>query len=276
MGLADGTDQQPRVGRDDLDVRVALGDQHPDRVEGAVGEEDGEGRGPGHEADRGQPGGRSDEVLLGDAHLEETVRVGLGELVGLRGVGQVTVQDHRARIAVAEFDELLAPDISHRLHARTPIGSLVASWSHLCGTGTAGTGVVLGDAVGEGVQDVELVRLELLSGELEVLFGRNDAVPGVLTFGHGQPLALDGVRQQDGRPTVRVAGPRQLEGVVDLVVVVPVDLDHPPAEGLEDRGEVNPEPGIAAVTAVGHGSSRSPTADRTVAARCDPRWRSGS
>ena len=100
VGLADCADQQARVGAGDLDVRVALRHQHPDRVERAVGEEHGERRRPRHVADRGQPGCRADQVLLGDAHLEEPVRVGLGELVGLGRVGEITVQDDRPRIAV--------------------------------------------------------------------------------------------------------------------------------------------------------------------------------
>ena len=53
-----------------------------------------------------------------------------------------------------------------------------------------------------------------------------------------------------GRPFV-VAGPGQLVGAPDLAVVVAVDLDHAPAEGLEHGGQVDPEPRIATVAAVG-------------------------
>ena len=249
---------KPGVGADDLDVGVALGHQHPDRIERAVGEEDGERRGPRHEPDGGQPGGGADQVLLGDAHLEEPVRMGLGELVRLGRVGQIAVEDDRTRIGVAELDQLLAPHIAHRGHAVTPFSALLR---------------VVGLCVG--IEQVDLVGIELLSSLLEVLLRRDDAVPGVHALGQGQALALDRVGDEHGRPTVEVAGPGQLVGAGDLVVVVAVDLDRPATRrpGRPRRGRRRTR-GRA-----GHRGrcwwSRWSTAGRTAAARCGRRSRSG-
>src|SRR3954467_14822827 len=85
-----------------------------------MSEEDGERAGPRHVSKRGEAGGSADEVLLGNAHLEEPIRVRLRELVSLGGVGQIPVQDNGSRVVGAEFDELVPPGVAHRLHAEAP------------------------------------------------------------------------------------------------------------------------------------------------------------
>ena len=52
-------------------------------------------------------------------------------------------------------------------------------------------------------------------------------------------------------PAFVVARPSQFVRASDLTVVVAVDLDHAPAEGLEHCGQVYAEPGITTVAAVG-------------------------
>jgi hypothetical protein len=68
----------------------------------------------------GQTCSGADQILLGDAHLEEALRVGLGELVDLGGVAEITVEDDSAGIGGAELDKLVAPYITHGLHAWAP------------------------------------------------------------------------------------------------------------------------------------------------------------
>jgi hypothetical protein len=64
MGLARHPETDARVTGGDLDIPIGLGDQHPDRFEGAVGEEHPEQRHPRHEPRGGEAGGDPDHVLL--------------------------------------------------------------------------------------------------------------------------------------------------------------------------------------------------------------------
>src|SRR5919112_5316382 len=64
----------------------------------------------------------------------------------------------------------------------------------------------LGSYSGGGVvvQHVELVRIKLLAGLLEVVRGGDDAVPGVGALSQGQTLALHRVRDDDGGTLLEV------------------------------------------------------------------------
>jgi hypothetical protein len=88
MGLARHPETDARVAGGDLDIPIGLGDQHPDRVEGAVGEEHPEQRHPRHEPRGGEAGGDPDHVLLGDTHPQEALGVCLGEQLRLRTGGE--------------------------------------------------------------------------------------------------------------------------------------------------------------------------------------------
>ena len=65
-----------------------------------------------HERDRtrrGHPGRDPEQVLLGDAHLEEAIGVGLLEDVGPGRAPEVAVEHHDAGVGLAEFGDRLAP-----------------------------------------------------------------------------------------------------------------------------------------------------------------------
>ena len=62
----------------------------------------------------------------------------------------------------------------------------------------------------------------------------------VWAMSHGRPAGEDAI---SGQP---VRG-------LDLAVVMSVDLENPPAEGLEHGGKVDTEPGIAAITSIRSG-----------------------
>src|SRR6478672_11556353 len=95
-----------------------------------MSEEDSERRGPRHISDAGQTCGGADEILFGDAHLEEAFGMSLGELVDLGGVAEITVEDDSAGVGGAEFDEFVTPCIPHGLHAWAPL-LLVGLWSRI-------------------------------------------------------------------------------------------------------------------------------------------------
>ncbi len=74
VGLARQAGQDAAVAGRDLDPQVGLGDGHPELVEGAGHGEAGERADARDAAHGGQPGRHADQVLLGDAHLQELVR----------------------------------------------------------------------------------------------------------------------------------------------------------------------------------------------------------
>jgi hypothetical protein len=74
-----------------LDVRP--GDAGHAQEVVAAAEECGEGGGERHVPADGQADRGGDQLLFGDEHLEEPVRVGGGELPGVGGVADLAVQD---------------------------------------------------------------------------------------------------------------------------------------------------------------------------------------
>ena len=224
----------------------------------AVGEEDRERRGPRHVPDRGEPGGRADQVLLGNTHLEEPIRVGLGELVRLGRVGQIPVQHDRARIGVGRARRASLPI----RHASPSWRSSVLRAARVCRSWS-------------GNRAARSHRDPAPAGP-----SRSPPADGTMLCqvctpsARDKPLPLTVCAMMHRRPVGEVPGPGQLVRVGDLVVVVPVDLDHPPTEGLEHRGQVDTEPGIASITTVGTGGLRSTKAARTAAAHYGPRSRS--
>src|SRR5690606_40646670 len=68
----------------------------------------------------------AEHILLGDAHLEEPVRVRLLEHVCLGRVRQVTIQHDHVGILVPELDQPLAPGVAH---GNLRVGHLTSSGS---------------------------------------------------------------------------------------------------------------------------------------------------
>ena len=77
---------------DDVDVEVGLGDVEAEEVVGPPGREDRVGGREGHQPDLGQAGCGAEHRLLGHAHLEEPLRVGVAEDVHVGVLGQVRRQ----------------------------------------------------------------------------------------------------------------------------------------------------------------------------------------
>src|SRR3954454_9538371 len=99
---------------------MALRHEHSDGIDRSMGEKDSERGSPRYVTDAGQTCSGADQILFGDAHLEEAFGVSLGELVDLRGVAEVTVEDDGAGIGGAELDKLVAPYVTHGFHAWAP------------------------------------------------------------------------------------------------------------------------------------------------------------
>ena len=106
---------RPGVGGPDLDVGVGLGDEHPDRVGRPVGEEHAERRQPRDVAERREAGRDADHVLLGDAHLEEALGVGVGEPVGPGRGPEVAVEDEQVGVLRGDGAQGVGPRVAHRL-----------------------------------------------------------------------------------------------------------------------------------------------------------------
>ena len=110
----------------DLDVKVRVADGVADLLKGAAGGEHGEGARKGDTAGGRNAGGDAHQVALGDAHIKETVGAGGLKLTGLRGGGQVGVEDHKVIVLVGELDEGLAVaytrgDFLDVCHPRAPL-----------------------------------------------------------------------------------------------------------------------------------------------------------
>src|SRR5699024_4775711 len=84
-----GPGGQPGKTADDVDVEVRFGDVQAQEVVGAAGGEHRVGRGERDEPDLGHAGRRTEHGLLGHAHLEEPLRVGIPEDVHVGVLGEV-------------------------------------------------------------------------------------------------------------------------------------------------------------------------------------------
>ena len=110
----------------DLNVEVRVADRVTDLLKGAAGGEHGKGAREGNAAGGRDTGGDAHQVALGNAHIEEAVGAGGLELAGLRGGGQVGVEDHKVIMLVGELDEGLAVayargDFLDVCHPRAPL-----------------------------------------------------------------------------------------------------------------------------------------------------------
>ncbi len=110
-----GTDGDARVGGRELHVEVAVAHGVADLVVGAAGGEHGEGSRERHLARGGEAGGNVDHVRLGDADVEEALGVGVLQLRGGGGLGEVGLDRDDVDAFVREFDERLAQGLAGRL-----------------------------------------------------------------------------------------------------------------------------------------------------------------
>ena len=165
--------------------------RHTDLVEGAA-EERGEGRGKGAFAACGQADRRRDKLLLGDIHLEEAVREGFVELIGVSRVGNLAVQSHdivaeraqgRDGIAIRFARGLFGPEFVHRQLQRLR-------------RGTGGGGQVFGL---DGRHDDMTLTAQFFEGIGGLLGIQGLAVPAVFVGEERDTVAFFGLRDDPDR-----------------------------------------------------------------------------
>ena len=105
-------DADARVGGADLDVEVRVGDRVSNLLVGAARREHRERGAVGDETHRGHTGGDVDHVGLGNAAVVEFFRVRLGDLAGLRGVGEVGVEHDDLIILFDKLDQRFAVSLT--------------------------------------------------------------------------------------------------------------------------------------------------------------------
>ena len=114
----------------ELDVGVAVGSVHLDLLEGAPGQEGRRATDEGDAAAVGEAGADGHEVLLGDAHVEDTVGEGLGAAAGLPvaiedaqvEVGGGVEQQVQVAAALAELGLAVGAGEADHVVARTAAG----------------------------------------------------------------------------------------------------------------------------------------------------------
>ena len=105
-------------------MRVA--DGVADLLKGAAGGKHGKAAREGDATGGRDTGGDTHQVAFGDAHIEEAVGASGLKLTGLRGGGQVGVEDHKVIVLAGELDEGLAVayargDFLDVCHPRAPL-----------------------------------------------------------------------------------------------------------------------------------------------------------
>ncbi len=132
MRLAGDTGEEAGVAAADLDVQAGLGDEDPDLVERAHHGEGDERADERHEPRRGQPRCHTEHVLLGDAHLEKAIRIGLRKDIRLGRASRVGVEHDDPRVVSGQLGNRQAEDVAQRAthrksHAAPPVGLVPAS-----------------------------------------------------------------------------------------------------------------------------------------------------
>ena len=217
-----GADLGPGVGAAQPDAGLGDGG-HPDEVVGA-GEERGEGGRERHVSAHGHADGGGDELLLGDEHLEVTLGIGLGELLGVGGVAHLPIQGHHVAAGA---------DRRERLAEGQPGGDLgtqlIAGQAHLA----AGPDPRRGGLRPRPADHQVPLPAQLDDGPLGHLRRQRPAVPALAVLHLRKPLSLEGAGHDHGG-LARAAHRRQC--LVDLAEVVPVDGDGTAAERLNPFG----------------------------------------
>lgn len=104
---------QAHVGARDLHVECRVADGDGDLVQRPSRGEDREGRGKRGEALQGEPRGDAEEILLGDAHLDESLGKGLHEQDRLGGRVEVGVQHDDVGPLATEIHERAPEGLAH-------------------------------------------------------------------------------------------------------------------------------------------------------------------
>ena len=201
MGSAVFTDAETAVGTDDLHVQTGIAHGVADLLPGTAGSKHGEGVDEGLLAAGGQAGGHAHHVALSDAHVEEPVGIGLHKALGHGSARQVGVEHHQLGILLSQ------------LYQRIAVGGTGCDF--LCHD-LALQFLQFGFQLGLGLGHL------LVVGRL--------AMPAGVVLHEAHALALDGLGQNHSG--LALGGGSFLEGLDDLVIVVAVDLDDVPAEGL--------------------------------------------
>ena len=105
-------DADARVRGADLDIEVRVSNGVSDLLIGAARREHRKRRAVGDEAHRGHTGGDVDHVGLGNAAVVEFFGVRLGDLAGLRGVGEVGVEHDDLIVLFDQFDQRFAVSLT--------------------------------------------------------------------------------------------------------------------------------------------------------------------
>ena len=114
----------PGVGGDDFAVQVLVADIGPHLLPGAHGGKDGKGGYKGGETGQGQAGSDPEEVLLGDAHVEEAVGKLFPKLADLGRLGQVGGEGDNIFPLLAQLGQDVAVDL-RRGHAFNGIINII-------------------------------------------------------------------------------------------------------------------------------------------------------
>ena len=102
------TDRDARVRGADFDVEVRIADGITHLLVRAAGGEHGKGACKGDVARGCNAGGKPHQVTLGNAGVVEALRVRSLKLTGLRGGGQVGIENHKVIVLIAQLDKCLA------------------------------------------------------------------------------------------------------------------------------------------------------------------------
>ena len=102
------TDRDARMRSANFDVEVRIADGVTHLLIRTTGGEHGKGARKG-DATRGRnAGGKPHQVALGNAGIVEALRVRSLKLTGLRGGGQVGIENHKVIVLIAQLDKCLA------------------------------------------------------------------------------------------------------------------------------------------------------------------------
>ncbi len=214
----------------DAGVRTAEADvgarngRHADKVVGA-GEEGGEGRGKGNLVPHAHAHGCRDQLLLGDVLLEEAVGEGFFELFGVGRVTDLAVQGYDIRIGRADGHKRVAIGLA-RGNAFLAIIRRQLQRFLLAGRGRFAALVGFLHREGFAARIMQLAK-----GLFLLLFAESLAVPAFFVLEEGNAFALHGFGNDDGRLAAGLYSLR--EGVVDFIVIVPIDDDGVAAKAAD-------------------------------------------
>ena len=102
------TDRDTRMRGADFDVEVRIADGITHLLVRAAGSEHGKGARKGDVTRGRNASGKPHQVALGNAGIVEALRVRSLKLAGLRGGGQVGIEDHKVVALIAQLDKRLA------------------------------------------------------------------------------------------------------------------------------------------------------------------------